>query len=265
MKKSLLFISVILLTAFFLTGCLDSEEDVTIHSNGSGIYKTTIDMSGLFDMMQMAAAMDTSANNQLKELGDKNIDTSIAIGAVTDTSTTLTAEEKALLHDGTMHMMINQKDKVFKIVLNYPFKKVEDIQKIMELQQSGKGFNPMKKAMDNPKLQQMEEEGNDKGGGLPSADQYTKTYFKNGLIERKVDEAKIDSLKNSDQFSQMQGAGDMLLSGITFTTTIHLPKAVKNSSGSNLTVSDDKKTVRIKYTLQDMMKTPRALEFKVEY
>jgi len=61
MKKSLLFISGILLSALFLTGCLDSEEDVTINPNGSGIYKTTVDMSGLFDMMQMAAMMDTSA------------------------------------------------------------------------------------------------------------------------------------------------------------------------------------------------------------
>lgn len=263
MKKSLFSFSFILLAALFLTGCLDTEEDVTINSNGSGVYKTTIDMSGLFDMMQMAAAMDTSAGSKLKELEDKNIDSTIAIGAFTDTSTTLTAEEKALLHDGTMHMSINQKDKIFKIVLNYPFKKMEDVQKIMELQQSGKGFSPMGKAMDNPALQGMDDQPG--GGSLPSADQYTQTSFKNGFIERKVDQKKIDSLKNSDQFSQMQGAGDMLFSGITFTTSIHLPKAVKSSSGSKLTVSDDKKTVKVKYTFQDLIKTPQALEFKVEY
>lgn len=260
MKKSLLFISCILLTAFCLTGCLDSEEDVTINSNGAGVYKNTIDMSGLFDMMQMAAMMDTSANSQLKEFSDKNVDSTISLSAFTDTATALTADEKALLHDGTMHMTINQKDKIFKIVLNYPFKKVEDIQKITELQQSGKGFNPMGKAKDNPALQGMEEQS----GGLPSADQYTQTSFKNGLIERKVDQQKINDLKNNEQFSQMQNAGDML-SGVTFTSTIHLPKPVKSSSGSKLTVSDDKKTVRVKYTLQDMIKTPQTLEFKVEY
>jgi hypothetical protein len=266
MKKSLLSASFILLTAFFLTGCLDTEEDVTINANGSGIYKTAIDMSGLFDMMQMAAMMDTSASSQLKQLGDKNIDSTIAFGAFTDTSSKLTNEEKALLHDGTMHMTINQQEKIFKIVMSYPFKKTGDIQKIMELQQSGKGFNPMGKAMDNPALQSMEGDSESGGGGgLPSADQYAKTTFKNGLIERKIDQVKIDSLKNSEQFTQMQAAGDMLLSGITFTTTIHLPKAIKNSSGSKLKVSDDKKTVRMKYTLGDMIKTPQSLEFKVEY
>jgi hypothetical protein len=155
-------------------------------------------------------------------------------------------------------MTINQKDKFFKLVINYPFKKIEDVQKIMELQQSGKGFNPMGKAKENPALAGMEDQG------LPSADQYTKMSFKNGFIERKVDQQKIDDLKNNEQFNQMQGAGDML-SGITFTTTIHLPKNVKSSSGSKLSVSDDKKTIRVKYTLLDMIKTPEALEFKVEY
>ena len=259
MKKSLLFISFILLTAFFLTGCLDTEEDVTINSNGAGVYKTTIDMSGLFDMIQMAAMMDTSANSQLKQLGDKNIDSTILLSTFTDSSTTLTSEEKSLLHDGSMHMTINQTDKVFKIVLNYPFKKVEDIQKIMQLQQSGKGFNPMGKSKDAA-LEGME----DPGGGMPSVDQYSQTIFKNGLIERKIDQQKIDSLKNSEQFGQMQSAGAML-EGITFTTSIHLPKPVKSSSGSKLTVSDDKKTVRVKFTFQDLIKTPEALEFKVEY
>jgi hypothetical protein len=56
-----------------------------------------------------------------------------------------------------------------------------------------------------------------------------------------------------------------MLSGVTFTTVIHLPKAAKTTSGSKISLSDDKKTVRVKYTMQDMMKTPQALEFKVEY
>jgi hypothetical protein len=258
MKKSLLFISTILLTAFFLTGCLDTEEDLTINTNGTGTYRTSIDMSGLFDMMQMAAMMDTSANSQLKEFSDKNIDSSFSLGAFTDTASTLTEEERAILHDGTMRMTINQKEKVFKIVMNYPFKKVEDVGKIMQLQQSGKTFNPMKKGMDNPALGGMEDKG------LPSTGEFTTTSFKNGSIERKVDQQKLDDLKKDESFGQIQSAGEML-SGVTFTTSIHLPRPVKNSAGSKVSVSDDKKTVTLKYTLLDMFKTPQALEFKVEY
>jgi hypothetical protein len=56
-----------------------------------------------------------------------------------------------------------------------------------------------------------------------------------------------------------------MLDGVTFSTVIHLPRAVKSSSGEKITVSDDKKTVRMKYSLADMMKNPKSLEFKVEY
>lgn len=257
MKKFLL-IALTCVTLAGLTGCLDSEEDLTITNNGSGVFKNTIDMSGLFDMMQMAAMMDTSAGSQLKEFSDKNIDSTFSLRAFTDTASTLTAEEKALLQDGTMRMTINQKEKVFKITMNYPFKKMEDVQKIMELQQSGKGFNPMGKAKDNPALGGMQDQG------LPTADQITHLTFRNGLIERKVDQQKLNDLKSNDQFEQMQKAQDML-TGVTFTTTIHLPKAVTSSSGSRLSVSDDKKTVRVKYSLLDMIKNPQALEFKVLY
>src|SRR5436190_24374016 len=141
MKKFLLLISFTVLTAFFLTGCLDSQEDVTIKSDGSGVYKNSIDMSGLFDMLQMAAMMDTSANSQLKQLSDKNLDSTFSLASFADTSSTLSTEEKALLKNGTVHLNVNQQNKVLKVDMTYPFKKVEDLQKILELQKSKKGFN----------------------------------------------------------------------------------------------------------------------------
>lgn len=258
MKKSLLFIFSVLLTVFFITGCLDSAEEVTINSNGSGVFKNTVDMSGLFDMLQMAAMMDTSASSQLKTLSNKNIDSSFSLRAFTDTSTLLTAEEKALLQDGIVQININQNEKLFKVTMTYPFKKVEDVQKIMELQKNGKGFNLMGKTKQNPELAAM---GN---RTLPSADEITTTSFKNGLIERKIEQQKLNDLKNDEGFNQMQKA-EAMLKEIVFTTTLHLPRAAKNTAGSKLTVSDDKKTVKLKYTLLDMIKAPQALEFKVEY
>jgi hypothetical protein len=62
----------------------------------------------------------------------------------------------------------------------------------------------------------------------------------------------------------MHGMEDMLTS-VTFGTVIHLPRPVKNMKGEKLTLSDDKRTVRIKYTLADLKKDPKSLEFKVEY
>lgn len=258
MKKFLLLISCTVLTTFCLTGCLDSNEDVTINANGSGVFKNTIDMSGLFDMLQMVAMMDTSANSQIKNFSDKNIDSSFSLGALTDSSTSLTAEEKALFKNATVHLKINQNDKVFRATMTYPFNKVEDVQKILELQQNGKGFNPMAKMNGNPALAEMGDKG------MPGMGEITSTTFKTGLIERKIDSVKLNDLKSGEGFSQMQNA-EAMLKQISFSTTIHLPKAAKSASGSTLTLSDDKKTVRIKYTLLDMIKTPKALEFKIEY
>ena len=69
MKKLLLLL---LVTSICLWGCLNSDEDVTINADGSGVYQNTMDMSGMFDMMDMFAAMDTSQNSKLKKMGRNN-------------------------------------------------------------------------------------------------------------------------------------------------------------------------------------------------
>ena len=262
MKKFLLSISFTLLTAFFLTGCLDSQEDVTIKDDGSGVYKNSIDMSGLFDMLQMAAMMDTSANSQLKQFSDKNVDSSFSLASFADSSSALTAEEKTLLKNGTVHLNINQQNKIFKVDMTYPFKKVEDLQKILELQKSKKGFNPLRQAGENPALQGLG--GGDSDTSMGSPLDGIDIVYKKGLIERKVDQKKVDAAKNSESGNQLKSMGE-ILDGVTFSTVIHLPRPVKNSSGEKISLSDDKKTLRMKYSLSDMMKNPKALEFKVEY
>ena len=227
-----------------------------MNADGSGIYKNTVDMSGLFDMLGMIAMMDTSANSQIKKIADKNIDSIISLGSMSDTATNLSAEEKRLMQNGTVRLIVNQNEKTFKMILNYPYKNFSDLEKIIALQQSGKGFDPL-----GSNTQSLPMGGAD--AKMPALD-FLKTSFKNGLIERKIDQAKLDDLKENDQAKQMEDAGDML-EAIKFNTVIHLPKAVAKASGEKLTVSDDKKTVRINYSLNDLIKNPKALEFKIEY
>lgn len=257
MKKILVFVS---LLTFGLAGCFDAEEDVTIKADGSGIFKNTMDMSGLFDMIQMAAMMDTSANSKaLKDFADKDIDSTVSLRSFTDTATALTAEEKSLLQDGSMHININQENKIFKITMSYPFRKVEDLQKILELQQSDRGFNPFKKSNDSTAKGAISDEAD-----LPSADQMMMVSYREGVIERKLDEQKVAALKNKEGADELKNMEEML-SAVTFGTVIHLPKPVKSAQGDKVSVSDDKKTVRIKYTLLDLKTNPKSLEFKVEY
>jgi len=122
----------LILSAFIFSGCLDTVEELTITKDGSGIYKTTMDMSGMFDMIEMMAAMDTSSNSQLKKLSEKDIDSTFNLRSIMDTTAGITEEQRQLYKDATMSLIMKQKDKVFKMAMNYPFKKLEDVQKIIE-------------------------------------------------------------------------------------------------------------------------------------
>lgn len=254
MKKNLLLL---IFSSLCFFGCLNTEEDTTINADGSGIYKNAVDMSGLFDMIEMAAAMDTSGNNPLKNISDKVIDSVVAFKSFIDTVTSLTADQKKLFKDATMRIKINEKEKAFNFTMTYPFAKIDDLQKLIDLQKSNKLPNPLKESMggDMPATT---------GNGLPSIDKIMDIRFKKGLIERKIDNEKLNDLVNDEQFKEV-GKVEEMLEAITFSSSFHLPKAAKNTTGEKLKLSEDKKTATISYTLLDMIKTPTSLEFKIEY
>jgi len=257
MKKIASFL--IALFAIILTGCLDTVEELTIAPDGSGTYASTMDMSGMFDMIEMMAAMDTSANSQLKKLSDKDMDSVISMRSFTDTSSSLTPEQKKLFQDAKMRITMKQKEKLFKMGMTYPFKKLEDVQKIMALNDEGKGVGLFGKGGQENAIGAL----NDKGG-FPSIGNYYDMTIKNGLIERKVNEGKLAELKKDEKFSEMKNAGDMM-GTITFSTVIHLPKPASTVEGEKVKLSADKKTVTVKSSLIDLFENPKSLGFKIVY
>jgi hypothetical protein len=248
------------LTALVLTGCLDTVEEITIAQDGSGVYKSTLDMSGMFDMIEMMAAMDTSANSQLKKLSDKDIDSVVHMRGIADSATHLTGEQKKLFYDATMSITMKQKEKIFKMGMNYPFKKLEDVQKIMELNEEGKGVGLFGKGEKNNAALPGAEEKAD----VPSLGKYYDMTVKNGLIERKINNQKLEALKNDDKLKDLKGAGDMM-GTVSFKTVIHLPKAAAKAEGEKLELSADKKTVTIRSSLMDIFENPGSLNFRIEY
>jgi len=249
----------IFLAAFTLTGCIDTIEELTIRPDGTGIYNSTMDMGGMFDMIEMMAAMDTSANSQLKKLSDKDMDSVISMRSFTDTASNLTDDQKKLFQDAKMRITMKQKDKVFKMGMTYPFKKLEDVQKIIELNNGGKGVGMFGKGAKENMLGEMDDKA-----GFPSLGNYYDMTIRNGLIERKINEEKLAALKNDDKLKEMKSAGDMMGS-VTFNTVINLPKPASKVEGEKVKLSADKKTVTIKSSLMDLFETPKSLAFKIEY
>jgi hypothetical protein len=258
MKKLLSFLLVA--TCLTFTSCLDTIDELTIAADGSGVYKSTMDMGGMFEMLEMAAAMDPNSGDEIKKLTGKSIDSSVRLQSVVDTASNLNEEQKRLFRDAQMSFVIKKDEKVFKLGMTYPFKHIEDVQKIMELNSQGKGVGMYGKQ----KKEQAMLPGMDEMGEMPSLAKAFDVTIKKGLIERKLNDEKYKSFKDDEKMKDLGAAKDMI-SGVKFTTVIHLPSPVTKATGDAVKVSDDKKTVMITTTLLELLDNPKALAFRIEY
>jgi len=245
--------------ALVLTGCLDTVEELTIGADGSGVYTNTVDMSGMISMLEMMAAMDTSAKNGLQSLKEQNMDSVLAFRDLIAQDSSLTAEQKRLFSDAKMNIVMKGKEGVMKFGMTYPFKKLEDVAKIQAMNNAGKGVGLFgNKGKDNPMMQGLGDEG------LPDIGKYLDLNLKNGLLERKVNAEKIKELQKDEKFQQM-GQAEEMLESVTFTSIIRLPRPATAATGSKVELSADKKTVTIKTSMKDVMTNPKALDFRITY
>src|SRR5689334_7118617 len=99
----------------FLASCLEINEELQINDNGSGQVSTTMDMAQLIDMMQ------AMGGEEFEKKKDEKIDSVISLKNFVDTAKNLTAEQKALLRNGTLRIKMNMAEKEFNINMKYPF------------------------------------------------------------------------------------------------------------------------------------------------
>lgn len=244
-----------------LAGCVDSDEYITINKDGSGVYAIQMDMSKLLDMIkgfqEMAAAeagKTDSAQQQL--LPEKAVDTTIRFADLPDTTDRFSAEEKALMRDGTLHLVMNQDAGQFKMEMRFPFKKPADLVHIQELLQSNGGL--LGNAMKGFK------ESTEQVGPLPDVNSIFDLTFRDGLIERKVNPAKLKDFQENNLASQFQEA-TALFGESSFSTSIQLPRKPKKMEGPGVKPGADAHTIVIKTTLEEVLQNPNALTFRVEY
>ena len=241
------------------TGCLDIVEEVTLAAAGTGSYKMKMDMSGMFEMIEMLAAMDTSSNSDLKKLGDKNFDSSFQLKSMTDTATNLTAEQKRFFSRATGHMLMNAKDKKFVITMDFPFDKPEDIGTLTQMAGGGKGLGMLGKSAGGSLLGKGDGDDTD----IPSFDIYDWKFTKN-LMERKVNEQKYAAFKKDTKIKEL-GEAESMFGQMNMRTVIHLPAPAKKAIGDKVQLSGDKKTVTVNATFYDIIKNPSALAYRIEF
>ena len=241
-------------------GCYEVNEEITINQDGSGVHNTKMDMGQMLEMIQSMAGEEELTKEGL----DKVLDTTIFMKSVLDSAKDITAEQKELLKDGKMNLQMNMKEKIFKAQVNIPFKGYNNLQSLM----SGKGSSmtglsqlfkgvfdkgEQKPALDAPKEP-----------GLEDMNTIFDVVVKDGLVSRKVNLEKHKALVEKPEVAQMQqmASGGM---EILYTTVIKLPRPAKKTENALIKLSDDKKTVTLKYNLLDLFDHPEKFSYSVEF
>jgi hypothetical protein len=220
-----------------------------------------MDMGQMLEMIQSMAGEEELEKEGL----DKAIDTTIFMKNIMDSAKDVTAEQKQLMQDGKVNLQMNMKEKLFKARVDIPFKKYNDLQALMSGQgNSMSGLSQLfKGAFDKgePKKPELDAP---KEPGLEDMNSIFDVTVKDGLISKKVNLERHKALIERPEIAQMQ---QMATGGmeILYTTTIKLPRPAKSTENPLLKLSDDKKTVTLKYNLLDLFDQPEKFSFSVQY
>ena len=238
--------------AFCFTGCLDINETIDVKKDGSGQLTMDMDMSQMVEMLQ-----NYMGKEELAKKGMQQMDTTIYMKDIVDTLSSLSEEKKNLLRPGKVHIKLDMDAKVFTTHMQFPFTSQENLQKLYVTMSDG--------SLGNAKL--FGALGGDAGGASPDVNQFNGIYdftSRDGLMVKKVNEEKWKALKDDPQMAQVKQAAQMGME-INYTTTIVLPRAIKKVDNPLAKLSEDKKTVVMKFNLIDVFDHPEQFNYRIEY
>lgn len=242
-----------------LTSCFDVFETFNIKEDSSGTYEIKMDMSrsiALLSMMQQGDAGKQKAK----------LDSTIYSSSFIDTSSTFTAEEKAVLRNSYSKVHMNEEAGEMYVQLFYPFangKEFEIIQRAMSKEDGNKNMmnalsGAMKKQMAPPPGAM---EGDQKTE-FPTQD-FNYSLTGSSLVRKVKPGSKTEQPKADDEQIPAEVKEMMKMS---YTTTVNLPRAVKNFKGNNGTLSADKKQLRFSKSIDlDSKLTPADFDFSIDY
>lgn len=240
--------------ACLMMGCLDINENVDIKKDGSGQMAVDMDLSQMVEMLQSYMGKD-----ELAKKGMQKMDTTIEMKDIVDTVQSLSAEKKALLRQGTIHIRMDLDQKVFTTHMQFPFSNQSQLQSLYKTISDG--------SLGNTNLLSGLGGQGGQGGPNPDINQFNGIYdftCKDGVMIKKLNEEKWKALKNDPQMSQMQQASQMGVE-INYVTTLTLPRPVKKVDNTLAKLSDDKKTVTIKFNLVNVFEHPEQFGYNIEY
>jgi hypothetical protein len=246
---------------FLLAGCFEINEDIDVKPGGSGVYAVHTNMSQLLQAMQSYLGKEEMD----KQMPTRNIDTTVMMKTLLDTASNISAENKALIKDGSVHLLLNIQQKEFNSDIVIPFKSLSDLQKLYNsMNNQSLGFTQLFKGMaGKPDTAGSSSNGN----GMPDMNQFNAIYdftSRDGYLSRKLNQEKWKALQQTSQYAQMKDAGNMGIS-IPYTLTITVPRPVKKVDNDLAKIFPDRKKVIIQYNLIEVFDHPEKFEYTVTY
>ena len=252
----------VFLTLFFLLGCYEVNEEIVLSENGSGTFSTKMDLAQLIEMMQ------SFGQEEMNQEGlDKVIDTVISMKSFADSAKDITPEQKALFSAGKMRLQMNIKEKIFKIDTDIPFKSYGDLQLLLAGGGSMTGMSDMMKKIFDKGGEEKNDQPDTPKDLDPDLGQLSNIFdveVKKGLLSKKLNQEKYRLLMERPEMAQMKQIGSAGIE-ILYSTTIKLPRPVKSSDNPLIKLSDDKKSVTIKYNYLELFETPEKFSYTITY
>ncbi len=236
-----------LVLAIILTSCQFTEE-ITIHKNGSGNYKLSVDMSAMMSTMN-----GIKQNDSIKKETEK-IDSIFymreIIEANKDSISKLSESEKASLEaikDLKMHIQMDEEEG--KMLMDF----IVDFKNIAEL-------DAIKKKVE--KAQQLQDNNGKEGESVDNHE--VKYSFNKKKFTRKVIMKEL-SFEEQELYDKNLTESKMFLSGSTYKLIYHFPRKIKKVNFSEVQFSADRKTISIEVAMDSLTKNPQLLDFEVTF
>jgi hypothetical protein len=255
-------LAVVLCTVIFAS-CLDTVTDTVIKEDGSGTMTASVDFSKMIKML--------TAGKEKEKEKEGRIDTTIYIRNFSDTSSLLSTEQKRLLRDMSIRVLMDIKEMKFGVTTASSFKSLNDLNALGELMKRKEYDLIFDKALKIPGLSgDNEQESSKENDNLFASvfPDFINCQYSKKSITCTVDTARyaasVKELRGSefDIFSEEAGA---MFSEASFTNTITLPSSVKTFKGESLKKDNaDNKLVQ-SGNLLDLYKHPEKYEYSIQY
>ncbi|MDO6737911.1 hypothetical protein [Wenyingzhuangia sp. 2_MG-2023] len=243
MRKILLVLSF----SFFLTGC-EFKEELYLKKNGKGTLLFEVD-SG-----KMLAAMGNIGDHKnTSNAVEKKVDTLIyfkdIINKAKDSIKKLDPDDQKIINalkNFTLKIYVDPSENNSLFSLNNSFENINQVQDLQNLFQTAGSLYKNSSKPKTPIKYQIGYELN-------------KKKIRRFVIEKKL------SKEDESLYQKSIEQGKMIYIQSNYRLVYHFENKIKNSTLTNAFISEDKKTLEIKYPMDTLVSNPYLLEFEVTF